>query len=407
MRRPWIGLVVLGACGEAADSGWAEPPLALTFGEDDPYVSSLEPMGDATGDGIDDLVVLGTKYSEEEEGGVRLYLYEGAPGGPDDWPDASVAVLADRGVADPVGDVDGDGLGDLALALRPDREMATRLVLYSSASGGLNGSVAELFDGALLNDRRELSTEVCGRADLDGDGVRELVGVGVDTVELGEATVFVFEGAQSPPALLSAGGLTEPWTASAGDLDGDGRDDLALIEVYEPEIALMLGGPVIDALETLPGPDLSAHDFVANVANPGDLDGDGQAELAIGLRDDAAEVPLYALHDGALERVDGRASPTTRGDSFGEELAAMPLQGEPGLLIADAFVDWGQGAVFLYRGAETSPSQSFAAGGEFWGTGRHLEAVGDLNADGAPDLAFAQEAIEFDLRWVMALFPRP
>jgi len=202
--------------------------------------------GDITGDGADDLVAIG---SMEESGRPGLFL----TGGPDgltrqdaDVPEALSAVI---------GDFDGDGHGDLA---------------YREAPGGI-------IEGPWTD--AGVVRVVYGTA--DGPGTR--------TAELTQATPGV-PGAHEEGDLFGA-------ALAAGDVDGDGRDDLAvgvpgeaIGDAAKAGAAVVLYGSGAGLTGTGAQAFNQATPGVPGVAEAGDLfgasvrlldvDGDGRADLA-------------------------------------------------------------------------------------------------------------------------------
>ena len=358
-----------------------------------------------------------------------------------------------------LGDLDGDGVGDLAVgALGDDDGGADRgaaWILFlradgtvkaqskiSAASGGFTGALDAGdwfgFAGAALGD-------------LDGDGVGDLA-VGAprddDGVANGGAVWILFldaGGAVRSHAKISAtsGGFAGPLAANdqlgtslaaLGDLDGDGTGDLAAGAVHDSDggadqgalwiLFLNLDGTVKSQAKIsetqggFSGPLDSGDQFAISLAAAGDLDGDGLRELAVGARadddggTDRGAVWLLSLAaDGSVaaqakisSTAGGFAGPLDDGDFFGVSLAA------PGDLDGDGRLDLCVGAnldddggpdrgalwvLFLDTdGRVLSHAKLGAGSGGFTGTldllddfGIALAALGDLDLDGVADLA--------------------
>jgi len=163
--------------------------------------------------------------------------------------DTSVAGLIDDGrlgEATAVGDVDGDGLDDLLVAAPEDSQSPfgsgrVFLVLGSDlADGGAltTDDAAAVFEGGGWS----LGEAVASGADMDGDGLDDLVLASRDT---STGTVWVISGARAatwgstPLAdadaiLLGESGSDDAGTAVAlgGDVDGDGLADLLVSAPY-------------------------------------------------------------------------------------------------------------------------------------------------------------------------------
>jgi hypothetical protein len=200
------------------------------------------PVHDMDGDGIADLLVQGGVMSGPLVSGVLSSADA----------DRQIVGVQEReqyrSTAD-IGDVDGDGAGDLVLVV------GTGYDYYLVGLSGVNLDIQDalfqlaptsmLEQGYLVAQNRPI--------DLDADGVAEVVlGFGLDRTDLG-----IWYGPSSGTLDMASADvrvpLTEPglWLSSiayAGDQDGDGFEDLLLGWSTEQELAnseawLLLGGP--------------------------------------------------------------------------------------------------------------------------------------------------------------------
>jgi hypothetical protein len=205
-----------------------------------------------------------------------------------------------------VGDFNGDRCADLAVGVSEE-------FTGERVPGGDGNGVVQLFDGSPegLVKGRELapakpSSDRFGASlaagDLDGDGRDELV-VGAPNQRSGGAvTVYGMKGrkpyqiTQKTPWVRQRANVTDQWGASlaTGDFDGDGRDELA---VGAPADSVRLDGQgsvtVIDVrgrrarqfTQSSPGVKGASEKWDAFGASlaAGDFNGDGRADLAIGV----------------------------------------------------------------------------------------------------------------------------
>ena len=195
---------------------------------------SVAGAGDADGDGCGDVLVGAPGMDPGGRSGAgSALLYSGAAGallwrfdGGADGDDLGRSVAA-------AGDVDRDGRGDV-VAGAPGADPAGRgdagsALVYSSAGGTLLWS----FDGGAPGDR--LGFSVSGAGDVDGDGADDVI-AGAHAAAPGGAisagSACVYSGATG--ALLwrfdgGAPGDLLGWSvAGAGDADGDGFDDVVV-----------------------------------------------------------------------------------------------------------------------------------------------------------------------------------
>ncbi|HEY8090846.1 MAG TPA: FG-GAP-like repeat-containing protein [Polyangiaceae bacterium] len=283
--------MLAGVAGDAASVTWE---IVLPH-VDAPVATSWGSMLDADGDGFGDVVV---GDSDPIEPSTNVYVHRGSSGGPSAAPSAVLSAPAPvarwaSSIAS-AGDVDGDGFGDLLVgspgedAVYVYRGGASGFV----AAGVLRGTPKSSFGGA-----------VSGAGDVDGDGYADVV-VGAPTlappgaVVQGAATVF-FGGpdglsasrsaALGPRAGSDAQGLGG-YVAEAGDLDGDGLADVAVwggIESSDPQYVLVyLGkarpyGAAPSVLLQYDGASVSWLGAANLLACAGDVNGDGYPDLAM------------------------------------------------------------------------------------------------------------------------------
>ena len=211
-----------------------------------------------------------------------------------------------------VGDVDGDGLGELVVGAPYGKHGSSSPgVAYVVFGAPETGMV--LHDGALRlhgeGDHHGAGARVAAGGDLDGDGLQDLlVGAsGADLAGADSGAAYVLLGA-SLAGLVGAvdlGGsdgrhagegsydMAGYGLAGGGDVDGDGLDDLVVGAPYEDAGAVDAGAAYL-----VLGPGTGSHglaeadakllgaregDSAGNcVALASDADGDGLAEIAVG-----------------------------------------------------------------------------------------------------------------------------
>lgn len=211
-------------------------------------------------------------------------------------------------------------------------------------------------------------------------------------------------------------GFIQTTTAGIGDVDGDGISDLAIGSYSE-----FAGGALYLALMNAKGSVKSGRrilvsgtdDFGTSIAAIGDLDGDGRSELAVGdPKDDLSGTDRGAIHilslnaDLAIKSSLKIASGQNGGpglsnnDQFGAAITAygdLDNDGVPDLVVGAPGDDTNRGAayvLYLQPSGAVRSAQKIASGVNGGPAllqndrfGHSLATVGDLNGDGRPELA--------------------
>ena len=339
---------------EINDSTANGPDLA----DKDFFGVSVANIGDLNGDGVNDLAV-GAPYTNVPNsadgtdwccGGNKPYADRGTvfilfmnidgsvestveiddttPNGPvlytNDWFGISVANM---------GDLDGDGVNDLAVGAKSDngsyhpaaKDLGAVHIVFMNTDGSVKSTVEidnTTTNGPDLDIKDYFGSSVANMGDLDGDGVNDLA-AGATHDHAGDrgavhimfmnidgsikSSVEINSGTTNGPTLANSD-LFGRSVANMGDLDGDGVNDLAVGATHDDNgganrgavhiIFMNTNGSVKSSEEinssTTNGPDLNSSDFFSvSVANIGDLDGNGVNDLAAGAKGDNA-VPAGA-----------------------------------------------------------------------------------------------------------------
>ncbi len=327
-----------------ADASWV--------GMDTAEYTSLEISlaSDLDGDGFDDIAIGTYRNSDVATESGKVYVVYGAASG---WTtDTSLASAdaswlgqgeydhAGRSVAG-LGDVDGDGFGDLLVGGCWNSDVAYRAGKAYLLTGGstrwtADTSLAEATAVLAGSEEEEFAARaVAGAGDVDGDGLADLL-VGAYArddggTDAGEAWLLLGgdlsgeidldSGADASFEGEAAGDRAGLVVAAAGDVDADGYGDM-LVASYLNDRGATNAGAVYLVLGRASGlaPDTSleeadavyegedANDYAGRSASgAGDVDGDGFADILIG----ASGADDGGADAGRAYLVRGSASPTT------------------------------------------------------------------------------------------------
>jgi hypothetical protein len=307
------------------------------------------------------------------------------------------------GAAVAVGDFDGDGTVELSVGapLRNVDDRGEAYVVPANVRGvhGLGTEAIWQASGAGANTGAALA----GHDDLDGDGIDDLL-VGAP----GLATVYVVPHATAGGSLAAAPlAIDGTPTASfgialgTGDFDGDGSPDALVGSHGEAGYAVpgpLAGAPVLADAEitvTNPGP----GGFASVAASAGDVDGDGIDDLLFGTSSGSAAWLFLGGLPGVYTTADATTSftPELGGTCAGASVGSagdVDADGLADLAIGDCRADRGAldgGAVYLVSGLATGVFPLNGALAAVYGAdpGARLGAAlaaADVDADGAADL---------------------
>ena len=397
-------------------------------------------VGDVDGDGRDDLLAAAPQRDGEDRDYGCVYLFSGASLASGSAAEQATAILDGEGeddmagyAIDGLGDVNGDGYADFVVGA-PELGSGSQLkggayVVHGPVQGRWTlPEVAVTIDGEGFAD--EAGSDVALAGDANGDGVPDLlVGAWYEDEEANWAgAAYLVLGPFEQDSDLGdahaklTGEADHDWAGAtvdgAGDVDGDGLDDL-LIAAIEHDADddgagagdLVLGG--VAGTHSLADADARIYGAGHNatlgraLVGGGDLDGDGTPELIMSAYDYDGSFPWGMVHvlpgssrgtlgtDGATASLRG----VELSDGFGSALDLLgDLDGDGNDdLVVGADYDNGAGedagAAWILLGPLEGQLDVLGRGERWMGehaddsAGRSVSHAGDLDGDGLPDLA--------------------
>jgi hypothetical protein len=358
--------------------------------------SWMAPGQDVNGDGRADVVVSAPMTWQS------IFVYFGSDAGISSSPDQTIDGGEQFGNnLGNAGDLNGDGFLDVVVSNGLSL-VSTASVFYGSPAGLVPGPTLVLTVNA---------NAVTGVGDVNGDGYGDLLitsaesGPGIDG---GQAFLYLGgpNGPAAAPSLIIEG--TDAFTtqfgvaaASAGDVNGDGYADFIIgAPLTNNDFGaayLYYGGPNGPSPTPLRLAPPCAGDFGNSVAGAGDVNGDGYADVVIGAytacsNADQGAVYIYLGGPNGLS-----TTPATTltagllnyyghvvagaGDVNGDGYADVAVANEGGNNLANT--------VYVYAGSASglraAPLGTFRPSATQQGVGVSLSAAGDIDGDGFGD----------------------
>jgi hypothetical protein len=288
-----------------------------------------------------------------------------------------------------IADFDGDGKPDLVATNGGSNTVS--VFRNTSISGNITGTSFAKVDfvtGVTPND--------VTIGDLDGDGKPDLA-----VTNGGSNTVSVFRNTSSSGSITSSSFAikvdfatgSNPCLVAIGDLDGDGKPDLAVTN---------WGGNTVSVfrnLNTGPGGSITSSSFDTKVdfavgSTPigvaiGDLDGDGKPDLLVtSLGSNTLSVFRNTSVTGSITNSSFAARMDFAAGSGTADIVVGDLDGDGKPDVAVTNHD--DNTISVFRNTSTIGSITFAAKVDFaTGSTPYVDEIGDLDGDGKPDLVAA------------------
>jgi FG-GAP-like repeat/FG-GAP repeat/Secretion system C-terminal sorting domain len=290
-----------------------------------------------------------------------------------------------------IGDLNGDGKLDLAVANRSSDNLS--VFLNTTTPGATTPTFSAKTDFTTGTAPRSISI-----GDFNGDGKPDLAvandGANSISVLFNTTTPGATTPTFSAKTDFTAG--INPRSSSIGDLNGDGKLDLAVANFSSNNVSVYLN-------TTTPGaatPTFTAKtDFTAGFFPPsvsiGDLNGDGKLDLiVVGMVSGGVSVLLNTTSPGATTPSFSAKTDFISGGNGNNPITVsindLNGDGKPDFIVTNASFD--NVAVFLNTTTPGATTPTFSAKTDFaTGSNPITVVTKDLNGDGKPDIAVANQ----------------
>jgi RHS repeat-associated protein len=390
------------------------------------YGHAVSSAGDVNGDGYADLLVGAPHHdvgADSEAGAVFLYM--GSAEGL-----TTTAALTLTGIAADdhfgfalatIGDVNGDGDSDILVGA-PGHDSISKAdvgkvyVYVSDGSGSLSTTPVWTWEGG--GGGNETGRAVAGLGDVNDDDIPDIaVGVPLDN---GTGRVEVFYGTSMSPyypvspswsGMGSVGGQNGAQfgatVAAAGDVNGDGINDLLVGAPYHDDVEtdegkvfgwygsdLGLGSGT--AADWTSQSDQAGAQYGLGLSGAGDVNDDGYDDVVIGMPEydggglltNTGRVVVYAGTSGGITTtVTWSVTGTTEAERVGMAVGQGDVNGDG---YSDVIIG-GSNVARAYHGSsgglETVAAWAQIATGGAYQFGFAVAGIGDVNGDGPGDVA--------------------
>ena len=421
--------VIIGAYGNAASTGKVyiylggssmdnSADITMT-GEStgDSFGISVSDAGDVNGDGYGDVLIgaSGDDYRAINAG--KAYLYFGSDA-MDTTPDFTMfGEVSDDQLGlnvSSAGDVNGDGYADLLLGVYRNDDAGTdagKAYLYTHKLNGQTSYADWHVTGGAEQD--EFGYSVSSAGDVNGDGYDDvIVGAYNDPWQNNPGKAFIYFGGASmdttADVTLTGENVIDNFgysVSSAGDVNGDGYDDVIVGAYNDSEVApqagkvyVFFGGSAMDNTADVKMLAEAGSDFFGySVSSAGDVNGDGYADMLIGApnkNSNTGKVYIYYGGSSMDNTADWSATGEGTDDRFGRSVSSAGDVNGDGLddiiIGADLYSNGSAylGRAYIYLGGENNLSKAATMTGEASGDrfGASVSSAGDVNNDGYDDV---------------------
>ncbi len=284
-----------------------------------------------------------------------------------------------------IGDLDGDGKADLAVA----NQISNTISVFRNTSslGSLTtGSFAPKVDFATNSEPYYV-----GIRDLDGDGKPELIATNNDSDNVSIYKNVSTSGVINSSSFAAKVDFTtgeNPWNATVDDFDLDGKPDLAIVNDVGNTVSILRNTSskgIINATSFATHVEFATGSFPIGIDSE-DLDGDGKIDIVV---TNQASTSISVLRNtstvGSITTSSFAAKvdfPTGL-DPYSVAIGDLDANGKPEIIVAN----YSSATASVFNNTSTSGTIALSAKVDFdSGTSSLMVALNDIDGDGKIDL---------------------
>lgn len=363
--------IVTFACGGIIDT----TSFALKADSATGSVPNSIAIGDIDGDGKSDLVI-----TNQTSNTVSI-LKNTSSGGTISFSVKTDYATGNQPFCATIGDIDGDGKPDLAIAINNNGGQG-KFSVYKNISTIGTISFSPKVDFLTGANPQSLSI-----SDLDGDGKPD---VAVSNYTPNSVSVFLNTSTIGTVSFASKVDFTtgvNPISLTIGDLNGDNKPDIAVTNFNSTlgTISILKNTSTIGTISFAPKADFTIGLSPYGISL-GDLDGDGKSDLAIAnSANNTGPFVVSILRNTSTSGIISFAPKVNLIiGGLSRSIAISDLDGDGKLDLATV-----SASVSLLKNNSTSGTISFASKVDFAGSSPRGVSIGDIDGDGKPDIATA------------------